>query len=203
MKFKYFEQPEKFAHFIEEKTHCSICEESKRCFDATAFYGEESIHAICSDCLANGKLKSYAITTCEGDTEELSRQLKTLSPALASNEIADIVREKTEELEKTTPQLISWQDWNWPCADGDYCSFIGYGSKALYNRLDKNNDGAWTFQLSLYYTVKDEEDADELWDEYMPAKAIKSYEESTEYDTLFYVFKSLISNQIVTIWDAS
>jgi hypothetical protein len=99
--------------------------------------------------------------------------------------------------------LVTWQDWAWPCADGDYCTFIGYGSKALYNRLSKDNDGQWLFQLSLYYTLKNEEDADELWEEYMPDKAIKDYEASAEFDVLFYVFKSLTTDTIITIRDAA
>ena len=89
---------------------------------------------------------------------------------------------------KTTPQVISWQDWPWPCAEGDYCTFIGYGSKALYNRLTEDRDGARLFQLSLYHTAKEEADADELWAESMPDREIMDQAASQDYETLFYVF---------------
>jgi hypothetical protein len=36
----------------------------------------------------------------------------------------------------------------------------------------------------------------------MPDKEISNYGESSQYSTLFYVFKSLHSERIVTIWDA-
>jgi uncharacterized protein CbrC (UPF0167 family) len=203
MKFRYFEHPEKFTGYLDKKTTCDTCGATKQCFDGSLFYGEETISAICPECLKNDKLKDRSIFTCEGDREELTRQLAKLHPELSNSEIKEIAQTKTIELEKTTPHLISWQDWAWPCADGDYCTFIGYGSKTLYNRLAKDKDGQWLFQLSLYYTVKNEEDADELWEEYMPDKAIKNYEASAEFDVLFYVFKSLTTDTIITLWDAS
>ncbi len=203
MEFKYFEQPEKFTAYTAAKTTCNVCQQTKHCFDAETYYGEDRLSAICPECLASGALRAYDSTTCEGDIEELIRQLQAIHPDLSTDEVASLAQGKTEVLEKTTPHLMSWQDWNWPCADGDYCRFIGYGSKFLYNQLARDKDGARLFRQSLYYTVKDEEDADELWEEYMPAKSIRTYEASLEFDLLFYVFKSLIDQRIITVWDAS
>jgi uncharacterized protein CbrC (UPF0167 family) len=64
--------------------------------------------------------------TCDGDINELIRQLKDLNPLLTETEIDELAKLKTTELEKKTPKLITWQDWSWPCAEGDYCKFIGY-----------------------------------------------------------------------------
>lgn len=154
-------------------------------------------------CLAGGKLKDRDIFTCEGDIETLKQQLQTLNPQLSEAAIQKMARDKTAELEETTPKFVSWQDWPWPCAEGNYCTFIGFGSHALYNKMAEGNDGVNLFVDSIHSSVKEEGDATELWEEAMPAKAIKDYEASQEFDTLFYVFKSLHSGNIITIWDVA
>lgn len=207
MDFKYFDNAELFTklHDIETKCHC--CKKTKLCYDAEAFYGSSGffgfnkMKSICPDCLASGQLNNYDITTCNGDSSELKRQLKDLNPQLSDSEIDNLVETKTNELEKTTPPLITWQEWPWPCLDGDYCKFIGYGSKPFYNKLAKNNNGKSLFTSSFYYKIKDASD-ETLWDNLLPDEEIKNYEDSN-YDCLFYVFKSLNSDKIVTNWDCS
>lgn len=201
--FKYFARPDRFSVLTGEETTCDICHETRRCFDASLYSGEETIDTICPECLAGGRLKDRDIFTCEGDIEAIIDQLQALYPERSNAEIEKKAREKTAELEKTTPKLVSWQEWSWPAIDGDYGIFIGFGSKTLYNRMAEGNDGSWLFQESLYHSVKDESDGDELWEEAMPAKDIPDFDASQEHDTLFYVFKSLHSDQIVTIWDAA
>jgi uncharacterized protein CbrC (UPF0167 family) len=198
MSFKYFEKPELFVELEPEKA-CDICKQKKPCFDAGMFAGTDELEAVCPGCLADGMLITMDIFTCDGDINELKRQLKELNPAWSESEIeADALR-KTIELEKKTPYLITWQDWLWPCADGDYCRFIGYGSKPLYQELAKDYPVAEFFQASFY--DKDFYD-DYLWTDVLPETAVKNYNDSEKYGTLFYVFKSLSSDKIVTVWDA-
>jgi len=201
MRFKYFDKPELFSGFIEDEAVCDICNTTTKCFDAGTFFGIDEIKAICPDCLASGKLNEKEIYTVSGDIEELKRQLKILHAVFTDQEIETIAAEKTKELEKTTPPVISWQDWNWPCADGDYCSFIGYGSKQLYQTLANGSDAKTLFNTSIYYELKEMSDAESLWAKALPGKEIKNYEESSEFGTLFYVFKSLNSDTVITIWD--
>ncbi|MFT3910788.1 MAG: CbrC family protein [Ferruginibacter sp.] len=201
MQFKYFEQPELFSSYIDETSDCDFCNSNTKCFDASTFIGEDSIKAICGDCLAGGKLHDKDISTCNGDITTLKQQLKKLNAELSSQQIDQLAIEKTNELEKTTPPLISWQDWDWPAAGGDYCIFIGYGSVPLYTKLAGKADPMKFFARSLYEKLDDPDEAEMLWDESMPEKEIKNYEESSECSTLFYVFKSLHTNKIVTIWD--
>lgn len=200
MQFKYFARPDLYTGFIEEETQCDICQKETKCFDASAFYGTEELNAICPECLATGKLYGKDVSTCNGDIAELRRQLKVYHPALSNSDIDRIAQQKTEELEKTTPHLVTWQDWDWPCLEGEYCTFIGYGSKGLYNRISNNGSEKDVFFNSLYGDLKEVSDTEQLWVD-MPVQEINSYEESNDYPTLFYVFKSLKSDQIVTIWD--
>lgn len=201
MNFKYFNNPEKYTGLIKEKTFCNCCGKEKFCYDTGSFYGENKIEAICTDCLGEGLLRKYNITTCTGDITELKKQLKEKYPKKNNDEIEKIALEKTEELEFTTPQLITWQEWFWPCIDGEYCKFIGYGSIELYNKLS-NEKGKKLFEESLYYVLREFSDIEFLWSNCMPEKHIKDYNESSEFGTLFYLFKSINSEKYVTIWDS-
>lgn len=202
MTFKYFDRPDIFTDLKENENTCDFCEQTKSCFDAESFYGRENINAICPDCLATGKLYKTDAFTCSGDTVELKRQIKELYPNLTDKEVEQQVKVKTEELEKTTPHLVTWQDWDWPCADGDYCQFKGFGSKALFKRFSEGNNEKEFFVNSIYYNLRDS-DLDYLWEEVIPEKEIKNYIDSMEYGALFYIFKSLNSDKVVTIWDCN
>jgi len=201
MTFKYFERPEIFIGLRDKKITCDTCGQENFCFDAEAFYGTEEISSICPDCLANGKLIDKDIFTCDGDITELKRQLRDLHPTLTDLEIENIANQKTFELEKTTPQLVSWQNWSWPCSDGDYCQFIGYGSRPFYNVLATKTTGEELFKNSFYYNLKVDSDIDYLWKDILPETKVRDYTDSNEMKTLFYVFKSLSSEKIITIWD--
>ena len=203
MTFKYFDKPEIHTGLLETKITCDICGQEKICFDAEAFYGNDTINSICPDCLSSGQLVDRDIFTCDGDIKELIRQLKDLNPLLTETEVNELATLKTTELEKKTPKLVTWQDWSWPCADGDYCKFIGYGSKPFYNSLATNTTGKDIFSNSLYYNLKDDSDVDYLWDDFMPETEVTDYNESNELSTLFYVFRSLNSEKIITIWDCN
>ena len=198
MTFKYFDKPDLFVGLRDTQSGCDTCGQNKLCFDAEGFYGSTNLTSICPECLTSGQLTNIDATTCEGDIKNLIDQLKQLNPNLTNRKIQEIAKEKTTELEKTTPNLITWQDWSWPCSHGDYCKFIGYGSKPFYKELAKHNSVEDFFKNSFYdpdlYN-------DDLWTESVPEEEIRSYGDSSQYGTLFYVFKSLHSDRIVTIWD--
>lgn len=203
MTFKYFDRPEIFTELSDANATCDACKEEKPCFGAEAFLGGEDITSICPECLASGQLRNRDIFTCDGDISELKRQLKNLNPSLTQLQIDKIANQKTTELEKTTPHLVTWQDWTWPCADGDYCKFIGYGSRPFYNSLATTKTGEELFKNSFYLNLKYDSDIDFLWQDVLPEKEVKDYNDSTKLRTLFYVFKSLNSNTIITIWDCN
>ncbi|MBA4849545.1 CbrC family protein [Emticicia sp. BO119] len=198
--FKYFDKPEVFTGLKDTASPCDTCGEVKMCFDAELFYGWEELSSICPDCLASGKLYDKNVFTCQGDIEELKGQLKWMNPSLDNEEIHRVAIQKTFELEKTTPHLIKWQDWNWPCADGDYCKFIGYGSKPLYEELAQGASAKDFFRNSFYSI---EEYFDHLWDGVLSDKRISNFEDSNKFVSVFYVFRSLHSDRIITIWDCS
>ena len=193
---KYFKNADKLLPKTDNEVECACCHKIKTCFQAT------QNESVCEDCLTTGQLSKLDLSNCHGDIDELKRQLNALNPNYSEKEIDKIAKLKTEELEITTPQLVTWQDWDWPCADGDYCIFIGYGSQPFYNKLAKNNNGRELFETSFYYKIKDVSDAT-LWENLLSEKEISNYEDSNEYGVLFYVFKSLNSDKIITTWDCS
>ena len=198
--YKYFIQPDRFAIFLPAPTRCDFCETEKRCFDGATFQGSEPIAAICEDCLATGKLRNRDTFVCEGDIVELQRQLQALKPEKREKTVSKYAGEITDDLERTTPPIFTHQSWYWPCSGGDYCGFLGYGSKSLYNLLATDGNGEDFFLETLYYTVEDLSDVDELW-EIMPEAAITNVNDVKFLDTLFYVFKSQSGRQVVTVWD--
>ncbi|WP_066836706.1 CbrC family protein [Rufibacter ruber] len=202
MTFKYFDRPDKFTSLKEEETICDFCKQEKICFSGESFRGSADFNSICPECLKAGKLLGSDSYSCNGDIKELKRQIKALQPSLSDQEVEQLAQEKTEELERTTPHLVTWQDWFWPCADGDYCQFIGFGSKPLYKQLAKEKMEKDFFMDSIYYDLRDS-DLDYLWEDVLPEKEIKDYEASNDYGALFYVFKSLESDKVVTIWDCN
>ncbi|PTY38442.1 hypothetical protein BGP77_12075 [Saccharospirillum sp. MSK14-1] len=122
MRFKYFRDPDNFAHKIEESLACSICNTEGHWFDAASFYGVHEIACICDRCLAAGKLEPLGIATNE---------------ALGSN---------TEDLKTIihrTPPLPTWQDQIWPIMNGEYCVFEKIASKT-----DFDNKAAFTGAFS-------------------------------------------------------
>lgn len=201
--FTYLEHPEKYSPLSEEEETCDFCGQEKLCMDASFLFGEEEYDFICPECLAGGKLIDREIFTCDGDIDELRRQLRVLHPEWSEEMIEADAEKKTIVLEKTTPQLISWQDWVWPAADGDYCRFIGYGSKEMFAALAPGTNGQELFKNSLYYTIDEDVDDDELWEEVLPDEDITDYNDSAELPVLFYVFRSLHSDRIVTVWDSN
>ena len=122
---------------------------------------------------------------------------------MSSTEIEPLILGKTSLLERTTPPLITWQDWEWPCADGDYCRFIGFGSRPLYERLATSTTGEELFKRSFSAGLEDDVDTDDLWESVLPEEEILDFQATSEMDTLFYVFQSLTTDTIVTIMDIS
>ncbi len=201
MDFKYFLHPDKFAIWLASPTRCDFCEAEKRCFDGKAFQGSEPFNAICEDCLQAGKLNDRDAYADEGDIVELQRQLQERKPEKSAKAVLQKAGEITDVLERTTPPIFTHQNWFWPCAGSDYCAFLGYGSKSLYNRLAPEGDGLDFFLNTLYYTVEDLSDVDELWEESLPDLPVATLAAAKALDTLFYVFVSQNKDKIVTIWD--
>lgn len=201
MQFKYFQQPERFAPWLAAPAKCDFCGAEKTCLNGTAFSGADRFAAICPDCLLSAKLLKQDSYACEGDIEALKHQLQLRKPEKSSKAVSNKAGEITDLLERTTPPIFKHQNWYWPCAGGDYCSFLGYGSKGLYEFLAPDGDGEELFKNSLYHTVEDLSDVDELWEENMPDEMIDSLAVAKAMDTLFYVFRPLHGQRVITVWD--
>lgn len=201
MQFKYFLQPERFANWLPLPAKCSFCEAETNCLDGKAFQGSDVFAAICAGCLSSGKLYGQDSYAFEGDIEALQHQLHLRKPEKSMKAVNARAGEITDELERTTPPIYTHQNWYWPCAGGDYCTFVGYGSKGLYDFLAPDGDGEELFKNSLYHTVEDLSDVDELWEENMPVEPIDSLNAAKALETLFYVFRPQQGSRVITVWD--
>jgi hypothetical protein len=73
--------------------------------------------------------------------------------------------------------ILTLCDCEWPCADGDYCSFTRQGSNELCLRLAKDGNERQGINDSIYYHQEDKTDTGELWNEIMSPKEITSNKE--------------------------
>ncbi len=200
MPYKYFKYPKRNAVFTEVETPCQICNTATKCLDAVSFYSEEELEAICETCLSAGRLAEINAFTNDADVEQLFNQLEALHPDTPKEELLQEAKAKTDELEMRTPPLISWQDWKFPALDGDYCEFVCFASQQDYNTLAEDGDGKAFFEKTLLDELREYTDVDAIWNT-LPERKIKTVAQSNEFPLLAYLFKSLHSEQHLTIWD--
>jgi uncharacterized protein CbrC (UPF0167 family) len=196
MDFKYFDDYVNLTSLTKDKIECQICKTITICFDS-ASYGSEKMEHVCPNCIFDKKLYDKDISLNEGDISWLVLQLKEINKDLNENQIQENANKKTIELEKGTPHLLTWQDFEWPCLDGDYAKFIGFGSKPLFNSLALDAKGKKLFKKSIHPELMDDFEED-FWDE-MPNKLITNLKETNGLGILTYVFKSLTSEKII-VW---
>lgn len=200
MAYKYFKYPARYAVFTEAAQPCDICKKEEVCLDATSFFGEKEIEAVCENCLRAGRLKEIGSCTIDADVEILVSQLQTLHPDWAWEDILKDAKIKTDELEICTPPVVSWQDWKYPAADGDYCQFIGFAGKSDFEKLAPNGDGKAFFASTLYDTFAEDTDVDAIWNA-MTENKIKTVAQSNNYFLLVYLFKSVSTDTYISLWD--
>lgn len=202
IEFKYFADYERLVGLNETPSECSICHEQKHCLGG-GLYGTDRIERVCATCLANHCLFGRDIQSNNGNRRQLSEQLRTLNPSASEVQLKQIADTRTRELEQTTPHLITWQDMDWPCLDGDYAQFIGYGSKPLLTSMDHGNDGKAALQRFIHPELKSTID-DEFWRDMVPDKVINDFSDTEQYGTLLYVFRSLTDSvNFVIMWDCN
>ena len=93
---------------------CECCGKQTEYYYNT-MYSAKGVNCLCPECIASGA----AAKKFDGDF------IQDAEPITNGEE-------KTEELFKRTPGLISWQGENWLAHCDDYCAFIDYvGAKEL------------------------------------------------------------------------
>jgi len=197
--FKYFKDYQLFASLSEEPGVCEICDRSTICFD-NAYYGSEDIEHLCPQCLFEQKLFGKEVFTNSGDSAALKTQLRAKFKDLPESEILARADVLTRELEQATPHLVTWQDMEWPCAEGDYARFIGFGSKPFFNSLAPDGNGKALYERSLHEDLLEFYDDDE-WKDKVHDKMIRDLKDSSQYSIAFYVFQSLHSDKLIVWWD--
>ena len=197
MRFKYIKDYNKLIG-ASEKQECKLCKTTNVCYDG-----------ICKNCLDNQEQlkqtpEEFKSLYSVARPEEIRKQLKEINPNWDIEKIEQISKQRDNEIEYGTPSLNGYQGFQWPCLDGDYCQFIAFGCKPFYNSLSKTKNGKEVFDQSLHYEIREDYISDnwkEYWEEYVPDEMIESSDEA-DYATLFFVFKSLHSDKIITYIDS-
>ncbi|MBM7868533.1 uncharacterized protein CbrC (UPF0167 family) [Clostridium pascui] len=160
-KFKYFEEPLKYARFSDEP--CDNCGSTNLCLNGTYFdSSEDDIESICLECLVKGEIKvelpSFLV-------ERLHDQIKLKYQHISSYEIQEKVNRILEELSKTPP--VPWLQFNdWPVCCGDFMRYIGEWGKEEFNFNSHDGNGKeYLFKLLDVSFQNQIEDFEQFWNE--------------------------------------
>jgi uncharacterized protein CbrC (UPF0167 family) len=94
---------------------CQCCGNQTEYYYGAMIYAVENVDCLCPECIASGAAAEKFDGTFIQDAEEISGGT-----------------EKTDELFKRTPGLVTWQGEHWLAHCDDYCAFIAYvGTKEL------------------------------------------------------------------------
>jgi uncharacterized protein CbrC (UPF0167 family) len=193
--FRYFASPHQFSTYAEELQQCQLCGRVRAGYKGP-YYGVEHIDFVCEECLIVGRLADKNQITNEGDLEALQTQLKQRYPELTAEEVAQLAQQRTEELERRTPNLLTWQDWFWPAHCGDYCRFIKEVGKPDLVAIANDRDGKGFFRD--HAVDVDVSNMDAIWSAIRPDSPVRHTE---SYSVGVYLFQCLECNQHVIIWD--
>jgi uncharacterized protein CbrC (UPF0167 family) len=193
--FRYFQNPvHPLSSWNAEAACCHFCGVIGPGF-AGPFYGLHEVTHICEACLRGGRLAALELTSCEGDTSALTTQLASLRPDLSRADLAELVRERSAELEQRTPILCTWQGFFWPAHCGDYCTFVEEVGRPELLELAGGQD-----PLTWFCSLASGADKD-VWDAVRNDSARAN--PTVSYDLTIYRFACGVCQSVVLHWDAS
>lgn len=148
--FRYFQDPHHFSSYSYEPDVCNTCGQTCMVYE----YGSGPEY-ICEQCLSEGRFtgEEEDYTTNEGDVSELRKQLGSLHPELLDEQIETLVQQRTTEIERRTPPVLTWQHFFWPVHCGDYCCYLKEAGKEDLNNLSPDGDGQSFLEGHLYDEV--------------------------------------------------
>ena len=195
--FRYFRNPHRFSTYSERLQACDLCRETKPGYRGP-FYGSGRAEFVCEGCLAVGKLAEQGLATNDGDVGALRRQLHDLNPALDEERCERLVRERTTELERRTPHLVTWQDFEWPAHCGDYLCFIEEVGQPDLNALAQDGDGCSFLATHLHEQYREQLPTVELWSSIRPDSP---RDNANAYTVGVWLFQCLHCGMYVILWD--
>jgi len=158
MEFKYFKHPQKFAYLTKDEKTCSVCQDTKICFDAGGYSGINDIDYVCAECLKAGKLIDLEIEP---------------------NMIFDDGSEAAKTITYRTPALPTWQDTVWPTIDGQHPVFDCIASK-------KDFENKQDFLDCFIEGNQTKEEIEWLWD-VLSDKQLNSYKEAGDLSVYLFI----------------
>jgi len=213
MKFRYVQNPHNSSaiQYSEKPQKCAICHQSRPGYEGIYHYDYNEPIFVCEECILNGKFQEKEGRTNEGSPRTLRKQMRKLNPQMSEEELENIVRQKTDEIEYRTPHITTWQDFTWPVHCGDYCCYIGEAGKSELNTFAPDGDGKvflrslseWMGEIggeedrNEYRKLEGEMDIDWLWDK-IPAHAPKTKSDPCSW---LHLFKCLHCHKYIVLID--
>lgn len=159
-KFKYFQDPLKYARYVEEP--CEICGSTNLCLNGDYLERNDELESVCLDCLVEGKV---VVQFPSFLYDRLSAEVKRFNPKLGEDDIRSVVKGIFSILEKTPP--VPWIQYNdWPVCCGDFMLFLRELEREDFNNFAGNGNGKEILLNMLDDETKNRiESLEILWDE--------------------------------------
>jgi len=194
MTFTYFRQPHEFSTYKSEPQTCEVCKMVGLGYSGP-FYGEKDIEFVCEECLLSGKLAEVGVFANSGNVRSLREQLEKLHSEFDENQVKDLVERRNSELEHRTPNIVTWQDFEWPAHCGDYCCFIKEVGKPELDSLASNGDGQSFFAEHL---IDGGVNIADIWQSIRPDEP---KDNTVAYSVGVYLFQCLHCDEYMIFWD--
>jgi uncharacterized protein CbrC (UPF0167 family) len=158
--FRYLLDPETEVSGRPGSQPCVACDEMRPGFDLVVIHDDGwHRHYVCEPCLRAGRLAERGLRMNEAEREVLATQHAAVKPELPPAEQEALARERTREVEHTTPRPRIWQPFLWPAHCGDYHGYVKQVGKADLILLAPDGDGKAFFERH----VRREEWTDGEW----------------------------------------
>lgn len=173
--FRYFVGPREStaSTWTDDPQDCGICGEVRPGY-AGPYYGVGDLDFVCEPCLEAGRLAEKDFRTNEGEP----------GPPL----------DRRAELERRTPNLVTWQDFLWPAHCNDFCRFEREVGQRELDALS-GDDGAAFFRAHVHPS---QAELDFGWED-LPLHGPSRRDESNSLSV--YLFRCLVCDTPVLWWD--
>jgi uncharacterized protein CbrC (UPF0167 family) len=200
--YRYFAAPHTFSTYSAMARRCDLCGVERPGYGGPFAGGrrdEPRVRHVCEPCLRVGDLGQRDLCTNNADQRALREQLGSRHADDATDTVDGLVAERTAELERRTPPLVTWQPLLWPAHCNDYCRYVKEAGRPDLVLLAPDRDGR-AFLAAHGDGIEDLDHASEIWEGIRPDVPSDN---AVAYAVGVYLFQCLECGRYVILWDAN
>jgi uncharacterized protein CbrC (UPF0167 family) len=200
--YRYFAAPHAFSTYTAIARRCDLCGVERPGYGGPFVggrRGDPEIYHVCEPCLRAGELEPRNLCTNNADQRALREQLGSRHADDAIAELDALVVERTTEVERRTPLLMTWQPLLWPPHCGDYCRYVKEAGRRDLVLLAPDSDGR-AFLAAHGDGIEGPDHASQIWESIRRDAPTNN---AVAYAVGVYLFRCLECGRYVILWDAN